>query len=94
MIEVRVSDARRDLSEHINRVAYGNERIVFTRHGKGVVALVPIADAELLQRLEDEADMAILRERLADDDVSGYVPHAQVAADLNAEGGTKASGSR
>ena len=84
LIEVRVSDARRDLSEHINRVAYGNERIVFTRHGKGVVALVPIADAELLQRLEDEADMAILRERLADDDVSGYIAHAEVAADLNA----------
>ena len=80
MIEVRVSDARRDLSEHINRVAYGNERIVFTRHGKGVVALVPIADAELLQRLEDEADIAILRERLADDDVSGYIPHAEVEA--------------
>ena len=28
-----------DLAEHINRVAYGDERIVFTRHGKGVVAL-------------------------------------------------------
>ena len=84
LIEVRVSDARRDLSEHINRVAYGNERIVFTRHGKGVVALVSIADAELLQRLEDEADMAILRERLADDDVSGHIAHAAVAADLNA----------
>ena len=84
LIEVRVSDARRDLSEHINRVAYGNERIVFTRHGKGVVALVPIADVELLQRLEDDADMAILRERLADDDVSGHIAHAEVAADLNA----------
>ena len=84
LIEVRVSDARRNLAEHVNRVAYGNERIVFTRHGKGVIALVPIADAELLQRLEDEADMAIRRERLADDDVSGYIPHAEVAADVNA----------
>ena len=83
MIEVRVSDARRDLAEHINRVAYGNERIVFTRHGKGVVALVSVADAELLQRLEDEADIAVLRERLKDGDVSGYVSHDQVVADVN-----------
>ena len=36
------------------------------------------------QRNADEADMAILRERLADDDVSGYIPHAEVAADVNA----------
>ncbi len=83
MIEVRVSDARRDLAEHINRVAYGNERIVFTRHGKGVVALVSVADAELLQRLEDEADIAVLRERLEESDVSDYAPHAQVVADVN-----------
>ena len=34
MIKVRVSEARRELSEHINRVAFGNERIVLTRHGK------------------------------------------------------------
>ena len=83
MIEVRVSDARRGLAEHINRVAYGNERIVFTRHGKGVVALVSVADAELLQRLEDEADIAVLRERLEGSDVSEYVPHAQVVSDVN-----------
>jgi len=82
MIEVRVSDVRRDLSEHINRVAYGNERIVFTRHGKGIVALVSMADAELLQRLEDEADVAIVRERLADGDESKYVPHSQVYAEI------------
>ncbi len=37
MSQVRDSDARRDLSEHINRVAFGNERIVLTCHAKGVV---------------------------------------------------------
>ena len=83
MIEVRVSDARRDLAEHVNRVAYRNERIVLTRHGKGCAVLVPVADAELLQRLEDEADLAILRERLADSEVTDYVPHDQIVADLS-----------
>ncbi len=82
MIEVRVSDARRELAEHINRVAYGNERIVFTRHGKGVVALVSVADAQLLQRLDDDADIAVLRERLEGSDVPGYVSHDQVIADV------------
>lgn len=34
--------------EHIKRVAYGNERIVLPRQGKGVVAPVSMADAEFL----------------------------------------------
>ena len=86
MIKVRVSEARRDLSEHINRVAFGDERIVLTRHGKGVVALVSVADAEYLERLErieDEEDMAILSERLKDTDVSDYIPHEEIEAEIN-----------
>ncbi len=85
MIKVRVSEARRELSEHINRVAFGNERIVLTRHGKGVVALVSVEDAEYLEQLErreDAEDMAILSERLKDTDPSDYIPHAEIEAEI------------
>ena len=51
--------------------------------GKALAALASATGAELVQRLEDEADAAVLRERLADDDESGYIPHAQVAADVS-----------
>ncbi|MFK5689429.1 type II toxin-antitoxin system Phd/YefM family antitoxin [Ornithinimicrobium sp. LYQ92] len=40
--EVAVSEARGQLSELVNRVRFGGERIVLTRHGKGVAALVPL----------------------------------------------------
>ena len=85
MIKVRVSEARRELSEHINRVAFGNERIVLTRHGKSVVALVSVEDAQYLEQLErreDEQDMAILSERLKDTDPSDYIPHAEIRAEI------------
>ncbi len=85
MNEVPVSEARRDLSELTNRVAYGDERIVLTRHGKGLVALVPIADAELLQRLEDESDLEIARQRLKDTDPSDYIPHEEIEAEINSD---------
>lgn len=94
MIEVRVSEARRDLSEHINRVAFGDERIVLTRHGKGVVALVSVADAEYLEqleRLEDEEDMAILSERLKDTDPSDYIPHEEIEAEINRDANRRRS---
>src|SRR5690348_7308238 len=48
--EVPVTQARAELAELINRVVYGGERVVVTRHGKPLVALVSAAD---LQRLEE-----------------------------------------
>ncbi|KUL49633.1 prevent-host-death protein [Streptomyces sp. NRRL F-4489] len=48
--EIPVTQARAELAELINRVVYGGERVVVTRHGKPLVALVSAAD---LQRLED-----------------------------------------
>ncbi|WP_344493836.1 type II toxin-antitoxin system Phd/YefM family antitoxin [Streptomyces enissocaesilis] len=49
--EIPVTQARAELAELINRVVYGGERVVVTRHGKPLVALVSAAD---LERLEGE----------------------------------------
>lgn len=51
-VEIPVTEARAQLSELINRVGYGKERIILTRHGKPLVALVP---AELLEEAEADA---------------------------------------
>lgn len=48
---VSVADARSDLAELLNRVAYGKERLVITRHGRELAALVPIEDLQLVNRL-------------------------------------------
>jgi prevent-host-death family protein len=48
---VSVADARSDLADLLNRVAYGKERLVITRHGRELAALVPIEDLELTARL-------------------------------------------
>ena len=48
---VSVADARSDLAELLNRVAYGKERLVITRHGREVAAIVPVEDLKLVNRL-------------------------------------------
>ena len=48
--------ARDNLSDLVNRSSYGKERIVLTRRGKGVAALVPMEDLEILERIEDHLD--------------------------------------
>jgi prevent-host-death family protein len=48
--EIPVTQAREELADLINRVAYGHERIILTRHSKPVACIVPPED---LARLED-----------------------------------------
>jgi prevent-host-death family protein len=40
-ISVTVSEARKRLSELVNRVAYGGETVILEKHGKPVAKLVP-----------------------------------------------------
>jgi prevent-host-death family protein len=47
--EIPVTQARAELADLINRVVYGGERVVVTRHGKPLVALVSAADLDLLE---------------------------------------------
>jgi prevent-host-death family protein len=49
--EVPVTQARAEFADLVNRVVYGGERVVLTRHGKPIAALVSAAD---LERLDQE----------------------------------------
>ena len=47
--EIPVTQARAELADLINRVVYGGEHVVLTRHGKPLVGLVSAADLERLE---------------------------------------------
>ncbi len=66
MSERRISEARESFSTPVNRVAFGRERVVLTRHGKRVAAVVPIEDLDLLESIEDARDLDDVRAALAD----------------------------
>jgi hypothetical protein len=40
------------LADTVNRVAYSKERIILQRRGKGLAAVVPMEDLEILENLE------------------------------------------
>ncbi|MFJ1773985.1 type II toxin-antitoxin system Phd/YefM family antitoxin [[Kitasatospora] papulosa] len=62
--EIPVTQARAELAELINRVVYGGERVVVTRHGKPLVALVSAADLQRLESEEAEAREAAAEEQV------------------------------
>lgn len=49
--EIPVTQARAELADLINRVVYGGEDVVVTRHGRPLVALVSAADLARLQEI-------------------------------------------
>lgn len=51
---VSIGEVKRDISELVNRVAYGGERIVLTSRGKPKAVLVSLADYERLQTDEQQ----------------------------------------
>jgi prevent-host-death family protein len=61
MTEVSTVDVRERLSELVNRVHYGKERVVVTRRGKRLIALVPVDDLELIEAIEDRIDVQTAR---------------------------------
>jgi prevent-host-death family protein len=61
-----VAEARQGFAEVLNRVAYGKSRLVVTRHGKRLAAVIPIEDLEVIERLEDAHDVKEARRALAD----------------------------
>ncbi|MEU6218603.1 type II toxin-antitoxin system Phd/YefM family antitoxin [Streptomyces sp. NPDC047022] len=57
--EIPVTQARAELADLINRVVYGGERVVVTRHGKPLVALVSAADLERLAELDAAEEQVV-----------------------------------
>ncbi len=86
-MRVSIVAFREQMADPINRVAYQGERVVLERRGKGVAALVSMADLQTLQALEDATDLkAALKARKE----TGDVPLEQIKAEMST-GRTKAS---
>jgi len=54
---INTSDAKEEFSELINRVAHNKERIILTRRGKGVAAIVPLEDLYRLEESQNKHDL-------------------------------------
>jgi prevent-host-death family protein len=58
-VRVGIGEVKRDISELVNRVAYGGERVVLTSRGKPKAVLISLEDYERLR--QDEIDDHVKR---------------------------------
>ncbi len=55
--KISTADARKNLANIVNRVAFGKEAFVLTRRGEALAALVSVEDLKLLQEIEERIDV-------------------------------------
>ena len=78
MAKVSTSAARQKFAEILSRAEYTGERTIVVRRKKPVAAVVPIADLELIERLEDERDIKAARKARKE---KGTIPWEQIKRD-------------
>jgi prevent-host-death family protein len=54
---VACTEAQAQFDDLLERAAKGKERVILTRRGKAVAALVPIEDLKFLEAIEDQFDV-------------------------------------
>ena len=78
MTRLNVSKAREEFPEVVNRAAYGKERMIVSRRGKDLAAVIPIEDLHLLERLAreemDRIDIKDARAALKEAGKTGTIP--------------------
>ena len=64
MDALNITVAREQLRELMDRVVHNGERVVLSRYGKPSAVLVSVEDAELLELIEDKADLAEVKKAM------------------------------
>ncbi len=59
-IEIPASEVRERISDVLSRVAYGRERVIISRNGKPVAALISIDEFDWLRQFDREKEEARL----------------------------------
>ncbi len=61
MRHISSKQARDELSTVLNRVAYGGEKYLFTRHGNGLAVMISLEEWEVIEKklelLDDQEDI-------------------------------------
>lgn len=86
MTTITAEQARNAFSELVSHTAFSKDRVVVTRNGKKMVAIIPLEDLMLLEniidRLEDDIDSEDIKAALNEIREGKTLPWEQVKSEL------------
>ncbi len=78
MEQISSSSMREHFPELADEVKYEKKRVIVTRRGKGLVAIVPIEDLEVLEAAEDAQDLRDAKRATRRAEKEGTIPWEEV----------------
>jgi len=84
MNRIPVTKARKTLSDVVSHVAFGGARVVLSRNGRDLAAIIPMDVYRRIEAEEDRLDLVDLRraKRAAEERGEKPIPYEQVRATL------------
>lgn len=76
-------DAKEEFADVISRVSHHKERIILTRRGKEVAAIIPIDDFTLLQASQNKNDLEEAAESLRESREKGTITLDELISDMD-----------
>lgn len=83
MSTVPFSEARTHLTDLVNEVAYGGKRIVLTRKGRKLVAIVSLDDLLVIETMENKIDLEAAKKAEKDIKKHGTISWKEVKRKLD-----------
>ena len=74
MTRIPVTIARRTLSDVVSHVAFGGDRVVLSRNGRDLAAIVPMDVYRRIEEAEDRRDVADMERALREAAARGEKP--------------------
>jgi prevent-host-death family protein len=80
--EINTAEAKEQFTDLVNRVALNKERIILTRRGKEIAAIIPAEDLQLLQANQDKQDVREATDALKESRDSGTATLDEVLKEI------------
>ncbi len=77
-------EAKEQFADLINRVVHSKERIILTRRGKEIAAIIPLEDLKAIQQTQDKNDLHAAIDALKEARTTGTVSLDQLQEELGA----------
>lgn len=84
IILMNTLEAKEQFTDLLNRVSHSKERIILTRRGKEIAAIVPLEDLKALQQSQDKSDLNAAIDALKEARSNGTVTIDQLKDDIGA----------
>ena len=79
---MRTIDAKEKFTELLNHIIETKERVILTRRGAGIVAIVPLEDLQFLETTQDKHDLQEAIDALQEAKANGIISLSQLKEEV------------